>query len=311
MKTKEELFNLNEPQEKYLTEQDVRTLFSSMLLNWTENGRIKKGYLQSSNYTGSDGWKLDSNGATTINDLTLGTLTGIIKATSGTISAITDNSANWDTAYTHSQIAGGDSVHVSTTENTNWDSAYTHSQIAGGDSVHVSVTENSNWDSAYGWGNHASAGYAILAGQSGGQTLQGGTASGEDLYLESTANATKGTIFSKDNHEFQTTATFDAIVDNGNSGTADTIDWTAGNKQKITTTGSCTLTFTAPANPCSLQLKIIHENSASAYTYTWPATVKWPSGTAITTTNTANAVDIVSFLYDGTNYYAVGNTNFS
>lgn len=35
---------------------------------------------------------------------------------------------NWGTAYTHSQIAGGNSVHVSTTENTNWDTAYTHSQ---------------------------------------------------------------------------------------------------------------------------------------------------------------------------------------
>ena len=41
--------------------------------------------------------------------------------------------------------------------------AYDHSQIVGGDSVHVSVTENSNWDAAYGWGNHASAGYAAIA----------------------------------------------------------------------------------------------------------------------------------------------------
>ncbi len=36
--------------------------------------------------------------------------------------------ANAKSAYDHSQIAGGDSVHVSTTENTNWDAAYTHSQ---------------------------------------------------------------------------------------------------------------------------------------------------------------------------------------
>jgi hypothetical protein len=36
--------------------------------------------------------------------------------------------------------------------------------------------------------------YALLAGRSGGQTLQGGTASGDDLTLESTSNATKGTI---------------------------------------------------------------------------------------------------------------------
>ena len=58
-------------------------------------------------------------------------------------------SSNAKTAYTHSQVAGGNSVHVSTTENTHWDTGYTHSQIAGGNSVHVSTTENTNWDTAY------------------------------------------------------------------------------------------------------------------------------------------------------------------
>ncbi|GAH05992.1 unnamed protein product, partial [marine sediment metagenome] len=38
------------------------------------------------------------------------------------------NSTEWNTAYDHSQIAGGNSVHVSDTENTQWDAAYTHSQ---------------------------------------------------------------------------------------------------------------------------------------------------------------------------------------
>ena len=37
--------------------------------------------------------------------------------------------------------------------------------------------------------------YALLAGRSGGQTLIGGTASGDDLTLKSTSHATKGTIF--------------------------------------------------------------------------------------------------------------------
>jgi hypothetical protein len=36
--------------------------------------------------------------------------------------------------------------------------------------------------------------YALLAGRAGGQSLVGGTASGEDLNLESTSNATKGDI---------------------------------------------------------------------------------------------------------------------
>lgn len=38
-------------------------------------------------------------------------------------------------------------------------------------------------------------GYARLAGRSGGQRIMGGTASGDDLTLESTSNATQGTIF--------------------------------------------------------------------------------------------------------------------
>jgi len=36
-----------------------------------------------------------------------------------------EDSNNWDDAHTHSQVAGGNSVHVSTTENTNWDTGYT------------------------------------------------------------------------------------------------------------------------------------------------------------------------------------------
>jgi hypothetical protein len=41
--------------------------------------------------------------------------------------------------------------------------------------------------------------FAMLAGRAGGQTVQGGTASGEDLVLESTAHATKGEVQTKDN----------------------------------------------------------------------------------------------------------------
>jgi len=109
---------------------------------------------------------------------------------------------------------------------------------------------------------------------------------------------------------FTNQVTFDEVVANGNSGASKTIDWTAGNKQSITTTGNCTLTFTAPSGAASLQLIIVHEASATAYTYSWPATVKWPGGVAITNTNTSGAVDIVSFFYNGTNYYATGLVNF-
>lgn len=50
--------------------------------------------------------------------------------------------------------------------------------------------------------------FALLAGRAGGQTLQGGTASGESLTLESTANATKGSIFVADSTKPLTNASF-------------------------------------------------------------------------------------------------------
>jgi hypothetical protein len=44
----------------------------------------------------------------------IGTLSGLIKGTSGTLSAVTDNSSNWDTAYTHAGSSGSDHSDVVT-----------------------------------------------------------------------------------------------------------------------------------------------------------------------------------------------------
>ncbi len=51
---------------------------------------------------------------------------GTVLDVNGVITATSGNSTQWNSAYTHSQIAGGNSVHVSTAENTEWDAAYTH-----------------------------------------------------------------------------------------------------------------------------------------------------------------------------------------
>jgi hypothetical protein len=102
----------------------------------------------------------------------------------------------------------------------------------------------------------------------------------------------------------------DAEVDDGNSGTADTIDWTTGMFHKSTMTGNCTYTFTAPSGPARVQLKLVQDATGSR-TATWPAAVKWPGGTAPTLSTAANAIDIITFYYDGTNYYGVDSLNFS
>ncbi len=98
--------------------------------------------------------------------------------------------------------------------------------------------------------------------------------------------------------------------DNGNSSTADTIDWGKGNKQKSTLTGNCTFTFTAPESKGNFVLRLIQDGTGTRLV-TWPGTVKWPGGVAPTLTTTAAGIDIVSGYYDGTNYYCVASLAFA
>lgn len=129
-----------------------------------------------------------------------------------------------------------------------------------------------------------------------------------NIDLKLTAKGT-GAINPTTKVKFDKTAYF-AEIDNGNSSTADTIDWTAGNKQKSTLTGNCTFTFTAPSGPCSLILKLVQDATGSR-TVTWPTAVHWPGGTAPTLTTTANKVDIISFYFDGSVYYGNYSLNFT
>jgi hypothetical protein len=101
---------------------------------------------------------------------------------------------------------------------------------------------------------------------------------------------------------------------NGNSGAAATIDWTKGNKQTITLTANCTFTFTAPDAPsgsvgATLSIRLIQDGTGSR-TVTWPAAVKWIGSAAPVLTTTAAASDIVSLLWDGTNYWCSYGLNF-
>lgn len=108
---------------------------------------------------------------------------------------------------------------------------------------------------------------------------------------------------------FEKTAYFDEEIDNGNSGAADTIDWTKGNKQKSTLTNNCTFTFVAPAGPCNLILKLVQDATGNR-TVTWPASVIWPAKTAPTLSTGANAIDVIGIYYDGTNYFGIASLDF-
>ena len=90
-----------------------------------------------------------------------------------------------------------------------------------------------------------------------------------------------------------------------------TINWGNGNKFKFTFGAfNETFTFTAPTKPGNFLLMLVQDGTGSR-TATWPATVKWPSGTAPTLSTAAASIDIVSFYYDGTNYFGNSSLDFS
>jgi len=90
-----------------------------------------------------------------------------------------------------------------------------------------------------------------------------------------------------------------------------TINWGSGNKMHFTFgAANETFTFTAPSKPGNFLLKMVQDGTGSR-TATWPATVKWAGGTAPTLTTTASAIDIISFYFDGTNYYGVASLAFA
>ena len=75
-------------------------------------------------------------------------------------------------------------------------------------------------------------------------------------------------------------------------------------------TGNCTFTFTAPTGGVANLLLRLVQDATGGRTATWPATVKWPGGSAPTLTAAANAVDIVTCYKNGTNYYCTSGMDF-
>jgi hypothetical protein len=89
---------------------------------------------------------------------------------------------------------------------------------------------------------------------------------------------------------------------------ATTVDMSSGNVQNITLTASTTLTLSS-ATVGTYIMKLIQGGSGS-YTVTWPAAVIWSGGTAPTLTTTVGKVDIITLVFDGTNYYGNYSLNY-
>ena len=91
-----------------------------------------------------------------------------------------------------------------------------------------------------------------------------------------------------------------------------TLDWNNANVQYIQlANGAQTFTFANPLDGGRYCIILKQPSSGAAGTVSWPATVLWPAATQPTLTVTNGQVDIVTFVYDGTNskYYAGSSLN--
>jgi len=142
-----------------------------------------------------------------------------------------------------------------------------------------------------------------------GTTFVGAT--GEGALTVMNGNVGIGTWAPRGAVEINNNLVFSSLFSNGNAGANPTINWNIGSNQKIILNSNSTFAFTAPGSVARVLLEIVHDGTATAYTVTWPGTVKWPGGSAPTLTAVANAVDMICCFYDGTQYNCTDSENFS
>lgn len=95
-----------------------------------------------------------------------------------------------------------------------------------------------------------------------------------------------------------------------NTSTAYTVDLANGSVQLLTLTGSCTYTFPTVVSGKSFTILQFQDGTGSR-TVTWPASVKWPAGTAPTITSTASKMDKFVFTANGSYWYgSVAGQNY-
>ena len=120
--------------------------------------------------------------------------------------------------------------------------------------------------------------------------------------------------FTPNKYRFTRTASF--LQQTGTD--EESIDWTLGNKYHLILNNSSTITFdTNPADPCNLIMKIKQQNGGSKV-ITWAVTsgdIYWPGGGITDTdkptlTTTDDKTDILSFYFDGSNYFGVATLDF-
>ena len=104
---------------------------------------------------------------------------------------------------------------------------------------------------------------------------------------------------------------FTQELDNGSKTASFTVDFANDQKQKATLTAN-TITLTLDTTDIGVGNYVLKLVNGGLATLTWAAetgSIKWPSGTAPTLTS--SGTDIISFYFDGTDFYGIGSLNFS
>ena len=105
-----------------------------------------------------------------------------------------------------------------------------------------------------------------------------------------------------------------ASQDLGTVGATETVDWNNGNVQYLVMDVNLTLSFSNPVSGHAYTL-ILKQDGSGTNSVTWPSNVAWPGGAAPTITSDANAVDVVTLIYNNEDsldeYYATVAQDFS
>lgn len=89
------------------------------------------------------------------------------------------------------------------------------------------------------------------------------------------------------------------------SGATITVDWNRGNIQTLTLNQvGTTINFTNPSVGYGRFTTFVKQDATGSRTVTsWDTDIQWPGGSAPVLSTATNAVDIISCIWDGTNYY--------
>lgn len=93
------------------------------------------------------------------------------------------------------------------------------------------------------------------------------------------------------------------MSNNGSEPAAISVDWSSGAHQRFTLTGNAAITFSALPRPATGLMLYLEQDAVGGRVPTWGAGISFRNGTAPGLSAGADALDVLAFVFDGTNYH--------